>query len=135
MCFTDIIEKPEGGFVIVGYSEEKTQKGYILNLTEGLNKLVALNYLPSFANKISNSNYIRTVEAFKDFEGFLITGTCQFKGESLDYYTIYYPETDVFEIVPFENRGALKHLICKDSSFYIMGYKDDKLVPEEIGWF
>lgn len=135
MFFSDIIEKPEGGFVIVGYSEDKVQKGYVLNLTEGLNKIVALNYLPTFKNKKSSSNYIRTVEPFKDYEGYLITGVCMFDEESMDYYTIYYPETEIFELVPFDERGGLNHLICNDTSFYIIGYKDDRLVPEEIGWF
>ena len=122
---TDIVEYPQGGYLAVGWNTGAGQKGYVLELTAGLNKLDSFSFMPTYKGTEAFHNSLYKIEPYNNYRAYMVSGVAVFnKGESSDYYTLYVPGDGFKDIGFYPNLKGKTHLL-DNNILYVIGYDDE----------
>ena len=138
ITLSDLIEKPEGGFVTIGYTGGDSEKGVLLELNKNLIKTDVKFHFPTLQGENPNYNGLKSIQPFTgNSGGYLIFGGAYYKGKGyVTYYMVYDSENGFDEICALPEKSEIDYYVGPDSSFYIIGYdKEGMLTPEHNAWF
>ncbi|MBQ7256422.1 MAG: hypothetical protein IJS60_01845 [Abditibacteriota bacterium] len=135
--FSGVIEKPEGGFILVGYNDYgMDQKGCVMEIDKNLNKINYYAYMPVVKGKKVRFNNLNSIQPFQgNTGGYLIFGDCG-DTETTSYYVLY--NKGVFsEFCDLPERDFMFPIACRGDQLFILSrnFQKGKVTLEEIGWF
>lgn len=129
----DMEEMADSSVLVIGYCIEETEKGYLAEFSSGLEKKLAFNYMPSYNGYVVSKNYLYSIDRLRD-NCYLITGMSDFNTENRYYYSFYVPGHPLSAIKLLPELKGLQYIVCKDTSFFVLGYDNSKLVLKQISW-
>ncbi|MBQ7256423.1 MAG: hypothetical protein IJS60_01850 [Abditibacteriota bacterium] len=138
ITLADLIEKPEGGFIIIGRTGGESEKGVLLDLDKNLLKTDVKFHFPTLSGGMPNYNDLLSIQPFTgNGGGYLIFGAAFYnKRGYVTYYMVYDSENGFEEICPLPELTDINYYVGPDSSFYIIGYdKEGNLSPNTNAWF
>ncbi|MBQ7256426.1 MAG: hypothetical protein IJS60_01865 [Abditibacteriota bacterium] len=131
---TDIVEFPQGGYLTVGWTTGDKQKGYVMELTPGLNKLSSFDFMPTYDRVQALHNSLYAIEPYNNYRAYIISGVAVWsKGESSDYYTLYLPYDGFKDLALYPKLKGKSHFL-DNNILYVAGYdEEDRLVFVSLG--
>ncbi len=135
--FSGVIEKPEGGFILVGYNDYGLdQKGCVMEIDKDLNKINYYAYMPVVNGKKVRFNNLKSIQPFQgNTGGYLIFGDCG-DTETTSYYVLY-NKGEFREFCALPDRTTMFPLACRGDQLFILSrdWANTKFKLEQIGWF
>ena len=138
ITLSDIIEKPEGGFITIGRTGGDSEKGVLLDLSKNLSKIDVKFHFPTLSGEMPNYNGLLSIQPFTgNGGGYLIFGAAFYnKRGYVTYYMVYDSENGFDEICALPELTNIDYYVGPDSSFYIIGFdKEGMLTPAPNAWF